>query len=868
MVMACAAGAAETKLPAFPGAEGWGCDTPGGRGGKVMIVTNVNPDGPGSLQEACAAKGPRIVVFEVSGVISNMITIENSNITIAGQTAPGAGITIEGQLVTKEGISDVVIRHLRVRPRTAAETFAGPAGEKRARRLHECGKANPFLSDAQRIFSMAAFRAEPNECHDGAPLNGVSNLVVDHCTFSWGADEVVSVCRSQYVTFQWCTIEEGAIKEGRKYSGYHNFGLFSAYNVEGDFISVHHNLFAHNSRRTPSVRDGFADLRNNVIYNARGGFDHDGGGGNDYNYIGNYFKRGPNSTGVLAGVSWGRSFWWAEFRGPGQGSKYYVEDNLWDNQPPPLPPYVEDGTVRLKEPMPAPKVTTQKATEAYELVLKQAGCFPRDAVSRRTIEEVRNGTGDYGRREPEGGLMEGLTPGQAPKDTDRDGMPDDWEKKNGLDAAKDDSAKVMPGGYTAIEVYINERAEKLLPPGGLIWPPPVIAKALALYKRGDHAAALKQFSQALHDADSLIRREAFSGIATMGTDASPEFDRVIEAIAGEKDHQALAAAASALAGMAGEDQGRLVDLVSKDSRSSVRVGALAALATYKEPAATAVKAATTCLDDNEKAIRRKALTALAVWKKASAPAAGRLAAMLGDKDGETADAACGVLVAIGSDAEPVIPVLIKLFRRSEADYRVRAVAVLTALGAAATPAVAALMEDSDRVLVLRTIALLEALGPAAQAAAPALRRRLQGEHWQAAAGALLAVGAGQEQAVFEAVVPRLSDPDTVAEAAAFMVRMAAGKADAKRRRLIVKALAKELSAQTEKEITPARLAGIRILLRSLGELGAAAASAEATLKKVSGNLDLLPAVREVWSKIMPGKPLRAPVPEMDDIDDL
>jgi hypothetical protein len=367
----------------------------------------------------------------------------------------------------------VVLRHLRVRPRRAAETFGGPEGEKRAKRLHECGKANPYLSDEQRTFSMEPFKAEPNEFHDGAPLNGVSNLVVDHCAFSWGSDEVVSVCRSKYVTFQWCTIEEGAIKEGRKYSGYHNFGMFSAYNVEGDFITVHHNLFAHNSRRTPSVRDGQADLRNNTIYNARGGFDHDGGCSatgtpHDYNYIGNYFKRGPNSTGALPGVSWGNRFWWAEFRNETRADRgksfYFVEDNLWDDQPPPLPPYVEDGTVRLKEPMPAPKVATQKAMEAYELVLKNAGAWPRDAVTKRTIQEVRDGTGDYGRREPKGGLMEGLTPGAAPKDTDRDGMPDEWEKKNGLDPAKDDSAKIMPTGYTAVEVYLNELAERLVAP--------------------------------------------------------------------------------------------------------------------------------------------------------------------------------------------------------------------------------------------------------------------------------------------------------------------------------------------------------------------------------------------------------------------
>lgn len=107
--------------------------------------------------------------------------------------------------------------------------------------------------------------------------------------------------------------------------------------------------------------------------------------------------------------------------------------------------------MRLKEPMPAPPVTTQKAQEAYELVLKRAGAWPRDAVTMQPIEEVRAGTGEYGRREPKSGLMEGLTPGVAPLDTDKDGISDGWEKKNGLDPAKDDSGKAMPSGFNLLE---------------------------------------------------------------------------------------------------------------------------------------------------------------------------------------------------------------------------------------------------------------------------------------------------------------------------------------------------------------------------------------------------------------------------------
>jgi pectate lyase len=141
----------------------------------------------------------------------------------------------------------------------------------------------------------------------------VKRLVLDHVSFACEADEVVSLCRSQYVTVQWCAIEEGAIKEGgsNKYRGYHNFALFSACNADGGFISIHHNLFAHNSRRNPTVRDGFGDIRNNVTCNFRGGINFDGGcaktgASHDYNYIGNTFKTGPNSRGELPGVSWGK----------------------------------------------------------------------------------------------------------------------------------------------------------------------------------------------------------------------------------------------------------------------------------------------------------------------------------------------------------------------------------------------------------------------------------------------------------------------------------------------------------------------------------------------------------------------------------
>jgi pectate lyase len=329
-----------------------------------------------------------------------------------------------------------------------ADTYTGPEGEKLARRQHECGLANPALTANQRVFDIEAVRADPGEWHHAGLLNGVRNLMVDHCTFSWGADEVVSLCRSVIVTVQWCTMEEGANGEGKKFNGCHGNGLFSGYNKKA-LTTVHHNLFVHMARRNPTVRDGVSDIRNNVIYNYRQGFSHDGGSGHMVNFVGNVYKIGPNSKKPMPHVIW----WGSKVKTilPNSDVVYYLADNR-DFHDPNLDLVLGKAVTNA----------TPFAMEAYERVLARTGAWPRDAVTRQCVQDVRDETGDWGRREPKGGLMEGLTPGVAPKDTDRDGMPDDWEKKNGLDPAKDDSANIMPDGYTAIEVYVNERAEVLV----------------------------------------------------------------------------------------------------------------------------------------------------------------------------------------------------------------------------------------------------------------------------------------------------------------------------------------------------------------------------------------------------------------------
>jgi len=419
----------QDSLPSFPGAEGFGARTPGGRGGRVIKVTNLNTSGPGSLQAACSAEGPRIVVFEVSGVIPGDVSIEHGQITIMGQTAPGAGITIKGMLSTPwdpEGLAryeDIVIRFLRIRP-----------------------DPRPGISWA-----------------DGIQFSGVRRCVLDHISCSWASDETIDIYTAQDITIQWCTIEESDTQGHPK--GRHNYGLISG--PEGQMVSIHHTLYAHHSRRCPAIANGPSDIRNIVVYNFRDGLSHEGHTPNNlgFNIIGNYYKPGPNEPNIfpfnfVSNVS------------------YYLRDNYIEGVGMIQDPWAEayklyglqyyaSKGVKAEQETVVPPVTTHSPLEAYELVLEKAGCFPRDTVTRRTIAEVRNCTGSWGRHDP-GDLMAGLTPKTPPTDSDNDGMPDAWERANGLDPSDGtDHNTIMSSGYTAIEEYCNMLAEKLIETQGI-----------------------------------------------------------------------------------------------------------------------------------------------------------------------------------------------------------------------------------------------------------------------------------------------------------------------------------------------------------------------------------------------------------------
>lgn len=454
LTLLAGAASAQTTMPAFPGAEGFGAVSVGGRGGKVVKVTNLNPDGPGSLQAACSMKGPRIVVFDVSGVIKaprkgkfSQIVITEPDITIAGQTAPGAGITIEGMLVTpykaKPNLHDLTVRFVRVRPPPASAISEGG---------------------------------------DCLQLTDIDRLMLDHLSCSWGSDENMDVCNSRDITIQWCAIEESDTKGHSE--GQHNFGMIMGY--AGRDATVHHNLFAQHKDRAPLCGLETLDHRNNVIYNYKSPLQWHPTRMNQQrpnqpfkaNVVGNYFKAGPNVPRAKSEESLDRMMWkrpWVHL---------YAGDNVFDwtgkvatptagrIAPPGTTTQPTEETLSADKPWPAPPVKTESAQAAFKSVLAKSGCLPRDAVGRRAVDEVRAGGGSWGRHDPAGGLMEGLAAGKPPVDSDNDGMPDDWEKAHGLNASDPaDATKIVPAGaskddrhkgYTFVEFYVNELADRLI----------------------------------------------------------------------------------------------------------------------------------------------------------------------------------------------------------------------------------------------------------------------------------------------------------------------------------------------------------------------------------------------------------------------
>jgi pectate lyase len=420
------------EVRAFPGATGFGAMATGGRGGRVIKVTNLNASGPGSLQEALSARGARIIVFAVSGVIEprDYFEIGSGDVTIAGQTAPGGGITLKGRLYASydNRVGNFIIRHIRVRPK-----YDGSEGSQ----------------------------------FDSIQFSRNHTIIMDHVSVGFGIDETVDLYSAKNITVQWSTIESPTPEPSHE-GGDHHYGLING--PDGQYISVHHNLFAHSNNRNPAIANGPADVLNNVMYDVRIGFVHHNPASGQFRLVGNYFKDGPNATLI--------PFYFDD--GASNDLKYYVADN-WvqgrsecsegklDNPWQQCNNSQDHGaSYRSTTDFDFTKVDGYRATtvtspqQAYTDILAKVGAFPRDVVTRTTISNLEAGTGVWGAPLPSN-LMEGLTPATPPTDADDDGMADDWERAHGLNPEDGtDHTTVMESGYTAIEEYINELAERLI----------------------------------------------------------------------------------------------------------------------------------------------------------------------------------------------------------------------------------------------------------------------------------------------------------------------------------------------------------------------------------------------------------------------
>ena len=438
----CAVEISSAQIAAFPGAEGFGSTTPGGRRGRVIEVTNLNPDGVGSFRAACEAEGPRIIVFHTGGTITltRNIVIRNPYLTIAGQTAPGDGICIRGAGMTIT-THDVIIRGLRIR---VGDDPNGP---------------DPDNRDGIQI-------------ENGENVAGAHNIIIDHCSISWAIDEnVASWYESHDVTFQWNIISE-ALRNSTHPKGEHSMGMLIGPGSKR--ISIHHNLFAHNKDRNPLMGGGSnsqfggpteCEIINNVIYNYYWGSTRftknltpDASNLLSYNHIiGNYYKKSENTEfdyGIMI-----------REEDNVQDTRIFVKSNIgltrkddyqdeWD---------IVNGSVvfRANNPLfPTSGIVDDSPFDAYKMVLKSAGAIApyRDPVDLRIIQSVNESTGTYIDSQFEIGGWPTLISGTPPIDSDHDGIPNNWEMAHGLNPQDPNDGKndTDGDGYTNVEEYINE----------------------------------------------------------------------------------------------------------------------------------------------------------------------------------------------------------------------------------------------------------------------------------------------------------------------------------------------------------------------------------------------------------------------------
>ena len=526
MAAALMSAAALAQTPAFPGAEGHGRYVTGGRGGKVIHVTNLNDKGTGSFRAAVSGSSKKIIVFDVAGVIplASDLTI-GANTTILGQTAPSPGITLRYYTVRPE--NNCIIRFIRLR------------------------------------------RGQEKDINDGADATWQRNktgIIFDHCSFSWSIDEVASFYDNNNFTMQWCTVAESLTNPGHS-KGAHGYGGIWG----GKLASFHHNFVGHLMNRGPrfnGARYGWTgytsnkdydtykwenpvqaenvDFRNCVMYNAQGTC-YGGPGGGQINIVNNYYKAGPSHSlksktlnGIKVSVSSGNergsqdritqvtvsSSGNSDKKHPEyyeMTSRYFISGNTtettkgtitknqdWKGVVYDKGTYTYNGEIysadkknfygdavahqtidgvscvkiKMDNPAPTGEVTTHSAAEAFSKVLAYAGAsLYRDEIDARYMEEAKTGTAQYkGSITLSPGIIDkvsdvngytestfGTASHPADFDTDKDGIPDAWELANGLNPNDDSDALTYSldgkGYYTNLEVYANSLVENIMKRG-------------------------------------------------------------------------------------------------------------------------------------------------------------------------------------------------------------------------------------------------------------------------------------------------------------------------------------------------------------------------------------------------------------------
>ena len=526
MAAALMSAAALAQAPAFPGAEGHGRYVTGGRGGKVIHVTNLNDKGTGSFRAAVTGNSKKIIVFDVAGVIplTSDLTI-GSNTTILGQTAPSPGITLRYYTVRPE--DNCIIRFIRLR------------------------------------------RGQEKDINDGADATWQRNktgIIFDHCSFSWSIDEVASFYDNNNFTMQWCTVAESLTNPGHS-KGAHGYGGIWG----GKLASFHHNFVGHLMNRGPrfnGARYGWTgytsnkdydtykwenpvqaenvDFRNCVMYNAQGTC-YGGPGGGQINIVNNYYKAGPSHSlksktlnGIKVSVSSGKergsqdritqvtvsSSGNSDKKHPEyyeMTSRYFISGNTtettkgtvtknqdWKGVVYDKGTYTYNGEIysadkknfygdavahqtidgvscvkiKMDNPAPTGEVTTHTAAEAFSKVLAYGGAsLYRDEIDARYMEEAKTGTAQYkGSITQSPGIIDkvsdvngytestfGTASRPADFDTDKDGIPDAWELANGLNPNDDSDALTYSldgkGYYTNLEIYANSLVEDIMKQG-------------------------------------------------------------------------------------------------------------------------------------------------------------------------------------------------------------------------------------------------------------------------------------------------------------------------------------------------------------------------------------------------------------------